>query len=237
MSVSDDPKRILLVDDSQLFLELEGTFLKRSGYRVFTARSGREALEMARTHRPHLILLDLRMPDMEGDECCREIKSDPDLKDACILMLTAREHQEDRERCIEAGCDGYLTKTSARATLIARIQKGLNEKIRVMPRLPIKVAVRYAPLGEDEQDGDTLNISASGMFIITEQPPAPETKLLLIFQLPGLKTPFRLHGEVVWNTVTMKRGINTPGFGLRFTDVDEHTAGVIARYVEKRIRR
>lgn len=235
MSKAAEAKRILLVDGVRPFLGLEGTFLQRSGYGVLTAQSGREALEMARTHRPHLIVIDLSLSDMEGDECCKEIKSDPDLKDTCVLMLTATESQGDRERCINAGCDGYLAKSMGHAELLACIAKGLNEKVRWSQlRLPIKVAVRYTPLGENEREGVTLNISTGGMFIFTEEPPPLETKLWVSFQLPGLEASFRLLGQVVWNTVAMKRGIGTPGFGVRFTDVDERTVGLIARYAKGR---
>ena len=74
--MSGSPIRILLVDDVQLFREIEKTFLHRSGYEILTAATGLEALEKAREYQPKLILLDCLMPVMDGIECCRRIKSD-----------------------------------------------------------------------------------------------------------------------------------------------------------------
>src|SRR3990172_11551187 len=108
--MSGRPKRLLLVADAALFLELERTVLQRTGYHIYTARSGEEALRIAHDIKPDLVLLDLNMPGMDGDEVCREIKGDPNLKDTFIIMVTGRGREEDRVRCIEAGSDGYFTK-------------------------------------------------------------------------------------------------------------------------------
>lgn len=229
-----ETKRILLVDDTKLFLELEGSFLQDSGYEVLVAQSAHEALEMAKVHRPDLILLDLNMPDMDGDVCCRQIKNDPDLKDIAVIMVTGSDTLEDRKRCIEAGCDGYLTKTVNRGALLKTIARGLHGNVLHEPRLPINVPVRYAPLHEEEAVGMTMNISARGMFIITDQPPAIGTKIRLEFQLPGTSSSLDLNGEVLWNTIDFGKGLGVKGFGLQFIQVDDKTVDQITRYIEER---
>ena len=232
-------RRLLLVDDTELFLELERTFLQRSGYEIVTARSGQEALEKARSLRPDLVLLDLNMPGMEGDECCREIKDDPELKDIHVLMVTTRGREEDRARCIDAGCDGYLTKPINRTELLGRIRQALHERVRALPRIPIAAPVRYVTPEGTEHEGVTLNISPGGMFVVTDAPPERGTRLRLICTLPVRDEPEVPHGdplsitldtEVVWTTGAI--GGAMVGFGLRFTDPGSRSAQLLERYLE-----
>jgi len=204
--MSARPKRLLLVDDAVLFLELERTFLQRTGYQIYTARSGEEALRIARDIRPDLVLLDLNMPCMDGDEVCREIKDDPNLKDVHVVMVTARGRDEDRARCTEAGCDGYLMK-------------------------PITLGVRWRAADGLEGTGRTLNLSAGGLFVICEPPLARLTPHTVEFTLPGAKEPFRLEAEVVWNTIGLEQGALTPGSGLRFINPDPGVVLELERFV------
>jgi CheY-like chemotaxis protein len=241
-------RRLLLVDDTELFLELERTFLQRSGYEIVTARSGEEALEKARSLGPDLVLLDLNMPGMEGDEVCREIKGDPDLKDIHVLMVTTRGREEDRARCIDAGCDGYLTKPINRADLLGRIRQALHERVRILPRIPIAAPVRYVTPDGSQHEGVTLNISPGGMFVVTDAPPERGTRLRLTCALPGGDradelaaiprpraggTPLHvtLDTEVVWTTGAL--GGAMVGFGLRFTEPDSSAARLVERYLEE----
>jgi uncharacterized protein (TIGR02266 family) len=224
--MSERPKRLLLVDDAELFLELERTFLQRTGYHIYTARSGEEALRIARDIRPDLVLLDLNMPCMDGDEVCREIKDDPNLKDVHVVMVTARGRDEDRALCIE-GCDGYLTKPINRAELLACVQQALNERVRSLPRVPVALDVRWRTDDGLEGTGRTSNVSAGGLFVICETPLPRITPHTVEFALPGARSPFRLEAEVVWNTIALKQGATTPGFGLRFSTPPHEPAAVL----------
>ena len=82
--------KILLVDDEPDILEFLSYNLKKEGYIVFTASNGKEALAVAKVENPHLIILDVMMPDMDGIETCREIRAIPELKNVIIAFLTAR---------------------------------------------------------------------------------------------------------------------------------------------------
>lgn len=228
-------KRILVVDDLQVFLELEQRFLRNAGYDVDTASSGREALEKARTYRPQLILLDLYMPGMDGAECCKLIKNDPMLQDISVIIITSRGAEEDRIRCIEAGCDGYIKKIITHTELLAEVQRVLNAKIRSQSRRPISEQVSYAALDGPEQHGVGLNVWAGGMFIETETPPTVGTILRLEFNLPGISTHFRLSGEVVSTADMTNEGALTIGFDLHFMDIDESASRQIKNYVEEGI--
>lgn len=233
--MTEDVKRILLVDDSKLFLELESSFLAQRGYEILSARTGVEALEKVREFRPHLVLLDLGMPELDGDEVCSRIKADPELRDTVVIMMTGADRQQDRARCIEAGCDGYLTKTVDRSALLASIAKGLDQVVRYDARLPINVKVGYTLESGASESGMTLNLSVGGMFIITEDPPPIGMELQVEFALPDLDDSFTMKGLVVWNTSGMKRGASVRGFGIKFTEGDAATFLQISKYVNERM--
>jgi two-component system alkaline phosphatase synthesis response regulator PhoP len=102
--------KILLVDDEPDIVEFLSYNLKKEGYTVFFANNGKDALEIARKEHPHLIILDVMMPDMDGIETCREIREIKDLKDVLIAFLTARSEDYTQIAGFEVGADDYITK-------------------------------------------------------------------------------------------------------------------------------
>ena len=112
--------RILIVDDEPDILEFVKYNLAREGYEVFTAQNGAEALAAAAEHRPHLILLDMMMPVMDGAETCRAIRRDPALRDTMVVFLSALGEEEQQLAGFGAGADDYLTKP-IRMKLLKRI--------------------------------------------------------------------------------------------------------------------
>ncbi len=103
-------EKILVVDDHRDSLELLKTQLKLFGWEVVPASNGREALEKVRMNRPNLVVLDMLMPEIDGFQVARVLKGDPDLRRIPILAATALAMPGDRERCLAAGCDDYLSK-------------------------------------------------------------------------------------------------------------------------------
>jgi CheY-like chemotaxis protein len=103
-------KRILVVEDNELNRDVLSRRLKRFGFRVLLAPGGREALKLARTERPDLILMDLGMPDLDGWECARQLKTDVETRWIPIIALTAHAMLGERERALDAGCDEFDTK-------------------------------------------------------------------------------------------------------------------------------
>ncbi|MDX1933633.1 MAG: response regulator [Capsulimonadales bacterium] len=102
--------KVLVADDEPPLLRLMEFLLVRQGYTVLTALNGEEALAVARSERPDLILLDVMMPRLDGLGVVTILRNDPELKATPILMLTARAQDEDRERGLDAGVDAYVTK-------------------------------------------------------------------------------------------------------------------------------
>lgn len=103
-------ERILLVEDNPVNRRLAQFLLKSQGYIVYEAITGEEALELARTHRPDLILMDLQLPGLDGFQATRILKADAITKDIPVVAMTAYAMKGDEERALEAGCEGYITK-------------------------------------------------------------------------------------------------------------------------------
>lgn len=101
--------KILVVDDEPYILRSLTFVLRKEGFDVREAHSGKEALEVFKQEAPQLVFLDVMMPEMNGFDVCREIKSDPSTK-VKVVMLTARGQDTDRSRGLSAGADEYLTK-------------------------------------------------------------------------------------------------------------------------------
>jgi signal transduction histidine kinase/DNA-binding response OmpR family regulator/HAMP domain-containing protein len=126
-AVPDAPRgskaTILVVDDHEVNRDLARSMLERRGYRVLVARNGKEGVEMARSERPALVLMDLAMPVLDGFEAARALKADAGTARIPLVALTAMAMTGDREKASRAGFDGYLTKPLERAALEEALQR------------------------------------------------------------------------------------------------------------------
>ena len=102
--------RILIVEDNMDNYQLVRYVLERAGYDVFLAVNGRDGVDAAHAQKPDLILMDLGMPEMDGWNATRKLKSDAETKSIPLYALTAHTLPHERRRALEAGCDGYLSK-------------------------------------------------------------------------------------------------------------------------------
>ncbi len=125
--------RILLVDDEVDILEFVRYNLTREGYEVFTAENGIEALRVAAQCRPHLILLDMMMPEMDGVQTCRAIRENPQLKDTMVVFLSALGEEEQQLTGFGVGADDYLTKPIKMKLLVSRVQAILKRVAETGP--------------------------------------------------------------------------------------------------------
>ena len=117
---------VLVVDDSPEVSRLLELILTRAGYRVIAAADGREAVEMARAHRPDLLVLDVMMPGMDGLAVTRLLRDDPQLANVSIIMLTARGLAADKLEGLTAGADDYMAKPFDPGELLARVRGALR---------------------------------------------------------------------------------------------------------------
>ena len=114
-------KRILIVDDEMYILNILDFSLGSEGFEVLTAANGEEALRKAMDLKPDLLILDVMMPKIDGYEVCRAIKSKDDTKDIPVILLTAKDREEDRKKGDEVGADLYMTKPFSPVRLIEEV--------------------------------------------------------------------------------------------------------------------
>ena len=120
---ANETKTVLLVEDNEDNRFIYATALRYAGYEVIEAVSGRQGIEEARAQRPDLILMDISIPDVDGWEATIVLKADPLTRAIPIIAVTAHVLPGDERRSMEAGCDGYLAKPVAPASLIAEVDR------------------------------------------------------------------------------------------------------------------
>ncbi len=118
--------RILVVEDEEDIRQILAYNLGQAGHEVLVADRGATGLDLARKERPELVLLDLMLPDISGLEVCRQLKSDPTLREVPVMMLTARSEEIDRVVGFELGADDYVVKPFSVRELILRVQAVLR---------------------------------------------------------------------------------------------------------------
>lgn len=114
--------KILLVDDEPDILEIVGYNLSQEGYKIVTANNGKEAIAVAKKEKPHLIIMDVMMPEMDGIEACENIRQIPDLQQTIITFLTARNEDYSQVAGFEAGADDYIAKPIKPKLLVSKVK-------------------------------------------------------------------------------------------------------------------
>jgi two-component system alkaline phosphatase synthesis response regulator PhoP len=119
-------KKILLVDDSATTLMMEQMVLRGQPYQIVTAKNGREAVAVAASEKPDLILLDVVMPEMNGFEACRRIREQEATQFVPIIMVTTKGEEQNVETGFESGCSDYITKPINGAELLTKVRGYLD---------------------------------------------------------------------------------------------------------------
>lgn len=145
--------KILLVDDEPDILEFLSYNIIKEGFEVFTAQNGKEAIEIARKVNPHLIILDVMMPEMDGIETCEILRQDKKFKNTIITFLTARGEDYSQIAGFDAGADDYITKPVKPKVMVSRIKALLK---------------RFHIVNEDEK-GEDLIIKQANLIIDRER--------------------------------------------------------------------
>jgi two-component system, OmpR family, alkaline phosphatase synthesis response regulator PhoP len=113
--------KILVVDDTLTIRLHTKMIIEGLGHEIFEAVDGYDALSKTKLNSPHLVLMDIMMPNMDGIECCRQIKSDPNLKETKVIMVTSKTEMEKINAAFKAGCDDYVNKPIDPKELLKKI--------------------------------------------------------------------------------------------------------------------
>ena len=115
--------RVLVVEDTPLNLELITEVLERAGHTVFAATTATAGLALARAEVPDVVLMDVRLPDVDGYEATRQLRQDPALRGITVIAITAQAMRGDEEAALAAGCDAYISKPIDVRTIVADIAR------------------------------------------------------------------------------------------------------------------
>ena len=146
---------VLVVDDEVKILEIVQSYLEKNGYRALIAKNGGEALALLRSNDVSLLLLDLMLPDLSGEELCRKIRADSDMP---IIMMTAKVEEQDIIRGLNLGADDYVTKPFSPRELMARVAAALRRS----PASGREQARRVLVSGGLLLDGENRRVSLDG---------------------------------------------------------------------------
>lgn len=158
--------RILLIDDEDDILEFIRYNLTKAGYEVYTARNGAEGLQQAAAHRPHLILLDMMMPVMDGIETCRALRRDPALKETMVVFLSALGEEEQQLAGFGAGADDYIPKPIKPKLLLSRIQAILKRVAADKPASLVIDRERHLVI----RDGERIELPRKELALLASSP-------------------------------------------------------------------
>lgn len=214
----DMMKKILVLDDSPFMLTIVSDILAGLNYDVTTIDNGKDACHKVEAQRYDLIITDMNMPGMDGLEFTRKVRALPGCRFLPIVMLSS---EEDHDRIAEAkklGISTFISKPPKEAQLKSILQIILNK--RSAPRIAVKMEVCF---GDDETCGQTVNMSVNGMFLATDRPSPPGSKIKLKFSLPNSALPVSCQARVAWILTEEDAGKrNYPaGMGLEFLDLSD----------------
>ncbi|MBI5310884.1 MAG: response regulator transcription factor [Actinobacteria bacterium] len=170
-------ERILIIDDEPSVHDVVRAYLERDGFTVYSATNGQEGLDLAMSKRPDLVILDLMLPDVSGEEICRELRS---RSDVAMLMLTAKSGEDQRVEGLQLGADDYLTKPFSPRELVARVKAVLR---RVAGgEMPLVELLRF---DDGRLQIDTVRHEVRVADETVDLTPSEYNLLLAIAQYPG----------------------------------------------------
>ena len=235
VSFKEPKKKILLVDDVNLFIELEKTFLQRKdSFEIRSAKSGEEALKIIEAERPDLVYMDLHMPGMDGDECCRLIKASEKGKNIPIIMVTSAGGEKDKARCITAGCNEIITKPINRSLFLSFAKRYLDVHERKEPRYASHIKIKFGQQKDKLLSDYSVNINTGGLFVTSPRLLPVGTELFVEFGLPGGDKAVACRARVAWvneGVPPLKRDLPV-GMGLGFVGISLDEMNVIREYIK-----
>lgn len=220
-------KKILIVDDLRTFIDKEKSILDRSDFKIFTTTSTQQALQLHRSEKMDLIVLDLDMPEMNGDELCSMIRKDPRAQNVSVIVV-GTDSESDRNRAKRCQANAFVTKPIRPLQFLEKVSQLLEIPERKSYRVLLKVKVN----GESAIDAffcSSHNISASGILIETDKVLNKGDEISCSFFLPGAH---RISADAQIVRVSTN-GTGSFHYGAHFIDLDPRHRASIESFVKK----
>lgn len=210
-------RTILVVDDDPHIRQLLAFALAKAGMEVAEAEDGEAALEAIARAAPHLVILDITMPRMDGLEVCRRVRGDaqPDVRDIPILFLSSRDDEIDRVVGIELGADDYVVKPFSPREVVARVQAILR---RSTPRVPAVAAEGLLRHGALEIDVDGWTVRWAGVEIALTA-----TEFGIVRTLAAMPSRFFSRDAIIAR-------LHGPGFAITDRTIDSHVRNLRGKF-------
>ncbi len=181
---------ILIVEDDRKIAKIAKVYLEGEGFRVLTAERGKEALDLASDEPPSLVILDLMLPDISGEEVCQELR---EIGDFPIIMLTAKSSEEERVAGFSLGADDYVVKPFSPRELVARVKAVMKRAQK--KEVPFAASLSFHN-GLLKIDSRTHEVKKNGMAVMLTP-----TEFKILFVLAGSKGRVFTRGELVENAL------------------------------------
>lgn len=228
-------KKILLVDNVSSILERERGLLDRAIFQIFTATSGQEALDVHKKEKADIIVMCLHMTGMDGDEVCRIIRRDEELKHVSIILATLLNDGKEIERCKLSGANDYIKKPIDGQELSIKIAKLLGIPARQAIRILIKVKIE-GRLGSEFFIANTVDVSVSGLLFECEND---------LSVGDSVEASFFLHGAAGFNRVIVRSEVMRAArsetkmkrYGVKFVDFKEGSPALIGDFIARKARK
>jgi CheY-like chemotaxis protein len=227
--------KVLLVDDVEFIVDVMKGYLKRTPVETISASNGKQAVDQALLHWPDLIIMDVAMPEMGGEEACRTLKNHPKLKDIPILMIYDPQRDPSAAELKKSGCDDTIEKPLARENFLTTTHRHLFHLDRLERRAPCQMTVDFTIGGETRQ-GLGVDISRNGLYIEFREKIQKKENVDITFLLATISTKqVAAKGRIVW----INQGHPRPnlgvvqGFGIEFQIISEESRAIIDRYLEE----
>ncbi len=226
--------KILLIDEVKLLREMEKTFLKREKFQILLAENGSEVLQKTKKEKPDLIVLDVKMPHIDGLTCGRRIKANPDTCNVPILLIAS---EQEKKLCRQTDFDDFIEKPVTRENLIKCISKFLIFENRQSERVPLTRKIYCLKKDQSEFELYSKNISKNGIFLKNKDPLSKGSLVEMKFSLKSKKSDaICATGEVVRIIEDQKDSHLIPGMGMHFKKIKQSDQCIIDDYIEKTLQ-
>ena len=227
-------KIILLPKLTELRRILENSFLRQQGFEFMECGSGAKAFSIIEEQDPLLVILALDLDELQGDECCRQIKKDPLLRSTPVALVIRSGQENDMKSSQEAGCDSHIYIPFDETQVLDAVCRLLRIVERATPRVSARFSLQFALNPPVYHEGVAFNINCGGLFVATLLQLPVNTLIALELHLFPQAAPLRCRGRVAWvnHPEWMKCPGFPPGMGIQFVEPSEAVVRAFRTYIE-----